>query len=390
MKIAILSDLHFGFGVGTERETDAYEAAEEMMKKAMDCDVILIAGDMFDTRVPRTEDLVKSMQLLTWPMHADNDVRISGGVGKDADAIPLIKTEGIPVVAIHGTHERRTRGLLNPVEALEKAGFLIYLHCNGIVLEKGEERVCIQGLSGVPDQFAENVLDQWKPVPIDGCFNIFMLHQSMSPFMFATHLLPVERLPRGFDLYICGHMHDPQKTVYASAPFIIPGAPVITQITKESVNPAGLWIFDTESKQSNIIPLESHRKAYYREIDSQTGFEGIESEISRILTNHQGKKPLIRFKITGKERDLPLDEIKTRFQDEAIVSFRKATEGERIEAKSIEEHKLSVQELGKKLLDENLGEAKLDPRVFEHVFELMEEGRMDDVMDYLRKSLHSL
>ncbi len=70
MKIAILSDLHFGFGAGTERETDAYDAAEEMIRKSLNCDVILIAGDMFDTRVPRTEDLVRSMQFLAWPMHA--------------------------------------------------------------------------------------------------------------------------------------------------------------------------------------------------------------------------------------------------------------------------------------------------------------------------------
>lgn len=386
MKIAILSDLHFGFGAGTERETDAYDAAEEMIRRSLDCDIILIAGDIFDTRVPRTEDLVKSIQLLTRPMHAYNDVRISRGVGKDADAIPLIKSEGIPVVAIHGTHERRTKGLLNPVEALEKAGFLVYLHCNGVVLQKGEERVCIQGLSGVPDQFAENVLDQWNPRPIEGCVNVFMLHQSMSPFMFAPHLLPIERLPRGFDLYICGHMHDPKKSVYAGAPFIIPGAPVITQITKESVNPAGLWIFDTSTRETEFLPIDNHRKAYYMDIDAgTTGKDSIEDRIKEIIMNDHRKSPLIRIRLTGKDKDLPLDEIRTKFQGDALVSFRKATEDEEIQAKTIEEHRLSVYEFGKKLLDENLRGASLDPKTFEHIFGLLEEGRIDDVLDFMRK-----
>ncbi|MFC2144009.1 hypothetical protein ACFLQO_01460, partial [Candidatus Aenigmatarchaeota archaeon] len=98
-----------------------------------------------------------------------------------------------------------------------------------------------------------------------------------------------------------------------------------------------------------------------------------------------GKKPIIRIKLTGKEKELPLENIKTMFQDRALVSFKKATDDEHIQAKTIEEHKLSVQELGKKLLEDNLREAKLDPRIFEDVFELILENKSDEVIELLRK-----
>ncbi len=385
MKISVVSDFHLGFGIGTEREEDAFEAAKEAIEKSLDSDAILIAGDMFDTRVPSTEVFVRAMQLLTKPMHSENGVRISKGINKKVEDIPLIKSEGIPVVAIHGTHERRVKGLMNPVEALERAGFLIYLHCNGVILEKNGERVCIQGMSGVPDQFSAGVLEQWNPKPVENCFNIFMFHQSLSPFMYAPHLLPVEKVPGGFDLYICGHMHEPKKSVYRESPFIIPGSLVTTQITKESMKPMGFWSFETESRKSEFRVIENQRKIYYIVMDTgNLERNDIENEIGKILETRHKKKPIVRIKLKGKEKNLPLDEIKSRFVDKAIVSFRKETEEENIQAKTLEEHRLSVQELGKKLLYENLRELKLNPKTFEHVFELLLENKIDEVMDLLK------
>jgi DNA repair exonuclease SbcCD nuclease subunit len=388
MKISILSDFHLGFAAGTERESDAYEAVLEILEKSLDSDAIIIAGDMFDTRIPTTEVFVEAMQLLARPMKRGNGVRISGGIGKDAGNIPLLKS-GIPVIAIHGTHERRVRGLLNPVEALERAGFLVYLHCNGVILEKpgeAKEGVCIQGMSGVPDRFSAGVLEHWDPKPAEGCFNILMLHQSLSPFMYAPHMLPVESLPPGFDLYICGHMHEPKKSVYSGSPFIIPGSSVVTQITRESVNPRGFWLFDTKTREAEFRTIENQRSIYYVTLDAgETGREDIEREITGILKSPHGKKPVIRVKLTGRDSGLRLDGITEKFGDRALISFRKDTEDD-TPVKSLEERRLSVQELGKTLLEENLREAKLDPGTFERVFELLLENKTGEVLEILGKS----
>ena len=152
MKISIISDLHLGYGQNTERENDSFEAFQEAVEKSLDCDVILLGGDMFDMKIPNTEVFTSAIGILKKTLEKENGIRIIGGVNKNTDEFPLIK-QGIPVIGIAGNHERRVKGLLNPVEALEKAGFLIYLHCNAIVLEKAGEKIAVHGMSSVPDQF---------------------------------------------------------------------------------------------------------------------------------------------------------------------------------------------------------------------------------------------
>ncbi len=48
MKIAVLSDVHLGYGKGTNRGEDSFRAFSEVIKKSMDADLILMAGDLFD------------------------------------------------------------------------------------------------------------------------------------------------------------------------------------------------------------------------------------------------------------------------------------------------------------------------------------------------------
>ena len=61
-------------------------------------------------------------------------------------------------------------------------------------------------------------------------------------------------------------------------------------------------------------------------------------------------------------------------------------EKEKFEVKTLEEHRLSVQELGRKLLIENLKEMKLDPKLFENVFELLSEDKIDKALKLLRET----
>src|SRR4030042_954051 len=204
MRIAFISDLHFGFGRGTERAEDCWEAAEEAFEKAKDCDLIVLPGDIFDERIPRPEDWAK--------------------------ALKIFSRNKVPVVAIHGTHERRGRGLLNCVQGLEHAGFLKHVHCDSATYEFGGEKVTVYGMSGVPEAYAKEVLSTWNPKPTEG-FNIFMLHQSIHPYIYnpvEPPSLKLEDLPEGFDLYVSGHIHWREKTEVKGSPFIIPGSTVTT------------------------------------------------------------------------------------------------------------------------------------------------------------------
>jgi len=278
-----------------------------------------VAGDIFDTRTPTTETLIRAMQLFMRTNFWEGGARVSEGIGKDLSGYSPLNLTGVPIIAIHGTHERRAKGLMNPVEGLEKAGFVIYLHCNGIVLEKKKERVAVQGLSGVPDQYAESVLSEWDPQPIQGAFNIFMLHQSVAPFLYADRTMELESLPKGFDLYVAGHMHEPQTSEHAKAPLLIPGSTIQTQLNKESVQTRGFWILDTQTRELEFRELGSQRKVYYRAFENPSPGE-IETEIERILEEAHEKKPVIRIRLTGKE--IELSAVQEKFQDQAILSFK--------------------------------------------------------------------
>jgi DNA repair exonuclease SbcCD nuclease subunit len=385
MKIAILSDFHFGFGAGTEREEDPYEAVKEALEKAKDSDLILLGGDIFDNRNPNAETLTRAMELLLGPLLGKSEAKLVRGAGKDIGKVSRIALMGIPVVAIHGTHERRTKGLLNPVEALEKAGFLIYLHCNSVIFGKNGEKVAVSGMSGVPDQYAESVLKNWNPKPFEGCFNILILHQSISEFLYAPHTLDLKALPKGFDLYVDGHVHEARKAEYSGRPFLLTGSLIPTQLREESARPKGFWTFETSTGGTSWVPLDNQRKVYYRAFESPD-FETIERELKKILGEEQSKKPIVRINMKGKVKDTLTNEIESRFGGKAILSFRKETRREEIPARTMEEHKLSVEEMGRKFLLENLEKSGLDPEFFEDVFDLLAEGRTEDVTERMLKA----
>jgi DNA repair exonuclease SbcCD nuclease subunit len=403
MRIAILSDFHFGFGAGSERAEDCYDAFREAVEKALGCDLMIFAGDMFDTRNPDAETLARAMELMVPALLRQNDIRLLQGIGKDASKVSEIAVMGIPIVAIHGTHERRTKGFLNPVEALEKAGFLVYLHCNGVIFEKEGERVAIQGMSGVPDQYADGVLSNWNPAPEHGCFNIFVLHQSITEFLYAEHTLDLNKLPKGFDLYVNGHIHEAKESEYDGKPFILTGSLIPTQIKEGSEAPKGFYIaetsvrdlagetpdakkvFDKKGVRIYWLPLERQRKVYARTFENPT-MEGIEKEIDAVLAKEHEKNPIVRIDLKGKFSETLAKEIEVKFGSRAILSLKKAAEKGELPRRTLEEHKLSVEETGRKIMLENLKKAGLNQKLFENLFELLVEGKTDETIDLLTKA----
>lgn len=382
MKISVISDIHLGFGYNTERYEDAFNAFEEALQKSLDCDIIILGGDIFDSRVPKIEVLTRGMELLIKPLLKDSKIEIKG-LNKDISELPRIRN-GLPVIAIYGNHDRRVKGLLNPVEALEKSGFLTLLHCNGVILENGEEKISIQGLSGIPDQYAEGVLSEWGPKPIEGCFNIFLTHQNISPFVYAPNMLPLEKLPKGFDLYINGHIHDHKKTEYEGKPLIIPGSLLPTQINKDLCHSGfcKLEIKNNKLEKADFLELDSQRKIYYLELNNPS-LNDIEESINNILKHKHDIKPIIRIKLEG--RHLPLKQIISGFEEKAMISFKTSLKSDEIDAKSLQERSESVAEISRSLLSENLDRFKLDKKAFEDIFELLNNKKIKEAEALLDK-----
>jgi len=376
MRVAILSDSHLGFGHGSERYDDPFNAFSEALEKAKGCDLVLIAGDIFDNKNPTTETLSNAMEALLGLRFSGNGATLATTIGRDIATLSPASTMGLPILALHGNHERRAKGLVNPVHALEKAGLLIHLHCNGIVFKRGDECIAVQGMSSVPEQYAEETMKQWNPKPVPGALNILMVHQIFSELYQTPESIPVSMLPRGFDVYVDGDVHKPMRAECNGKPFIVAGSLVPTQQTKDETEPKGIWILDTGMGEIQFLPLEDQRRFYFLEYP-EPDRQAMERDIEHILTKPHEKKPAIRIK-TGHAFEWSSD-LEMKYSANALLSFRSG-ESKRLEGVSLIEHIASVEETAAKLLHANLEKAGLPQKAMEHAFELLAEGRGDDAL----------
>ncbi|MDO8625420.1 MAG: metallophosphoesterase, partial [Candidatus Diapherotrites archaeon] len=184
MRIGIFSDCHFGFAEGQERASDALDMAVQAMQGVLEkgVDAVLLAGDLFDTNEPSPEAFAQAFECFGFAAKKVNPGTSATKVSRDSTK-RVFDFMGVPLLSIHGTHEHRPKGLVNALEVLETAGALVHIHANAVVLKSGDEQVVVQGLSGVPEKVAKEVLMQWNPKPIMGAFNILVLHQSFSEFL---------------------------------------------------------------------------------------------------------------------------------------------------------------------------------------------------------------
>lgn len=367
MKILLMSDTHLGFS----RTEDAFQTFEEGVERGLEMDAILLAGDVFDVRIPTTETFARAMRILARTRRGSG-ARIADAVRKDLVHEP----QGIPVVAISGNHERRVKGLLNPVEALEHGGFLTHLHCNAVVLEKDGERVAVHGLSAVPHQYLAEVLKEWNPQPLPGCYNILVFHQNLEGFVRAPETLPRTSLPAGFDLYICGDIHEQHRSTVHGKPLILPGSTVATQVNKDACNPRTWVQIDTRAATTSFIPFTRQRAIYYEEPASR---EEADQRVAAILAQVHTFPPIIKIKAA-----FPPDGLEEKYGDRALLMIARDQE---VQAVSIEQQALSAQVSGRDLLEKHLRARSLEPRVFHDVFELLANKQQDAALELLRSSV---
>jgi len=399
MKLAVLSDFHFGFGYSPELENDSFENADEAMEKALDADLILILGDIFDSRLPKTSTWGNAIKVLVKPLTKESrGVKLIQST-KEMKEISKRTMNHLPVVALHGTHERKGKGETNAVEVMENAGLLIHLHCETVIFEKDGINVAIHGMSGVPERFAKDVLQQWNPQPVKGCYNILLLHQSIEPFVYSPLEPPsisVSNLPKGFDLIIDGHIHGHNQIKLGESTLLLPGSTIVTQFEKsEDEVEKGIYFVDLgEEMKIDFVPLEKNRKFFYEEVLLQDGSakEQIERRITEILNSNFQKLPIIRIKIYGKEAevlDQDLKDLSRRYSDKAILIFAKELESPEITKKveflrAMREQKLSVEEMGLELLRKNLDEFGFSSSFdYENVFKLLSDGEVDKTFNIL-------
>jgi len=351
MKILISGDLHLGFGSKSERERDSYLALEKVLRiaKEEDCKFVVLAGDIFDVRIPKPE---------TW--------------AAILNFLKELKNEGRECIAIYGNHERRGGNLINPLQSLAKADLIKLLHCNHYIAK--EYNLAFFGMSYVPDKYAIDVLREWSPKPLEGYYNILILHQNIFPFMYSELeevSLKLEDLPKGFDLVVNGHVHYRVEKRFDNFTFIIPGSLIPTQLNKKEAEiKKGCYILDLEKKELLFREVEV-RRFFYEEVES---LAELEEKLSRILeiSEKDGEKPIVKIVVKG-IRSFDLNLIEQRYREKVILHFKKEFE-RRIEKthKEICQKRVSIEERIKEILNRNISLKKID--IFEFIDALSQEN----------------
>ncbi|MFH8080497.1 MAG: DNA repair exonuclease [Candidatus Aenigmatarchaeota archaeon] len=397
MKISIFSDLHLGFALNTPLENDSFEQARQAMEQSLDSDLIIVCGDIFDNRFPKPDILTRAVQIFSIPSTVKTETRLFESIKKNV----VKQHEGIPVIALHGTHERVGREQYNAVQLLESAGLLYHLHKNGLIFEKNGIKVAIQGMSGVPERYASQILEEWSPQPKEGCYNILLLHQNIVPFIYSPaepSTLTIDSLPEGFDLIINGHIHSSRFEKIGDKKIILAGSTIVTQAKKEEQAEKGIYKLLLPEEKVEFEPIKGQRKFIYEEIEIKEE-RSIGEQIKEVIEKHRGnyqKKPLFKIKLKYNRLlsvDKDMKNIIDEYSNEFIIKYSKELTGEFLEKKvqilrEARESKISIEELGIKILEENIRKVGFDDKIdFLQLYSYMSGGDLEKAKKLILEGL---
>ncbi|MGC8568235.1 MAG: metallophosphoesterase family protein [Candidatus Micrarchaeia archaeon] len=322
MKIAIVSDTHFGYERFYE---DAFIQAETAFEEANKlADAIIIPGDIFDKKNPRPEVLGRAFSIFRKLDEFEWNAKI-------IDYKPMENGKNIyitkPIVAIPGTHERLAVGKENAVGLLSIAGLVADTSEAFTIISKGSEKVAIYGIGGISEDMIKEKIKELNPVPLPGMFNILVFHQSIYELMpFSSDFLSKEELPKGFDLYIDGHIHNRISDTVHNKPFLISGSTVLTQLKESEQEDKGFYIFDTESKTYEFHYINSRKFKVIRIIledaDPSEVVNKLEAEIS---TSISSQMPILKVYLQGSIKsgfdaiDIPISSVIKKFSEKAYI-----------------------------------------------------------------------
>lgn len=364
MRIAIISDTHFGY---TRFEEDTFKQAEcAFLDAAEKADLILYAGDVFDSKIPKLETINR--------------------------AVEILKKVNKTIYAIHGNHERRSKGMVNAPQLLATMGALRYIHNEIAQFEKDQERIMIFGLGNMPEEYIKTAINRLvERSNIDkGVTNLLVIHQSIREFILGGEGLTVEELEDlPFDVVINGHIH--QTLIKMNGRLLIPGSTVLTQLRKDESVAKGYLLYDTKTKTVEIVPISS-RPFFYEELvfNNEKASEAKQLTEAKIVElMNKAEKPIIKIKIKGNvEGDLNLSStllsgLEDVYIDNELAGACLKEKLERI--KNLKGETANIKDRGEKLFIEKSREKIniFEPReMFDHLL-----SSSDEAFDYLMERI---
>ncbi|MFA5077414.1 MAG: metallophosphoesterase, partial [Candidatus Micrarchaeia archaeon] len=321
-------------------------------------DAIIVAGDVFDTKIPKLETLKRAADMFS---------------GRKK-----------PIFIIHGNHERRSRDMTNPVQLLSKLAGVKYVHAGTEIIEAGGERVSITCMGSVPEDVAREALKKVLALPVPGAdFRILMIHQSIKELVYGgeDELSLDDLRDLEFDLIVDGHIHKYHSEL--DGKLLIPGSTVITQLRNDEQGERGYILYDTGKKEHTFQPIAS-RLFFYSEVALENA--ALEDAKNSVLERIQGLREdhegaIVKVRITGTLKhglsagDFSISCPEGVFVQNALDSESAADKIKKLREKS--EDGVSVREAALKRLAQKVrGKVAFDPvEMFEKLAESADAGQ---------------
>ncbi len=267
--VAHVADAHLGHALRglSAREEAVYETFERLIEAVEEHspDVVLIAGDLFEHHRPKPRAMRLALETLD----------------------ELRKGASARIVAVSGNHEIvQRRGFESPLRVLEAAGVLDHLiGGDSLTLDVGGIRVHIAGHHWLrPDQLKELLPKRLRPDP-EADVNVALLHLALEGTLPSPReTLGPNAIPRGFDYYALGHVHEPDlRLELHGSPACYPGSPEPRTFKEAEKRKRGFMLveFDGDDPNVTFVPVEWSRTIAVVKIENASRWrEEIASEVA--------------------------------------------------------------------------------------------------------------
>ena len=284
MRFAHLSDSHLGFKqFGLDgREQDFYEVFKKTIDKIIELDVdfVIHSGDLFDSSTPSTNTLLVFQKELI-----------------------KLTNAGIPFYVIAGNHDSQSKtNSMPPILLFEELGLKI-ISTNRKYVENDVLICGLQHLKKSKKKGLKTYLDIFSDIAKDYEKSILVLHQGIDKVLpEGAYELELDEIPKNFNYYAFGHIHDYFEQDYGKGKLVYPGSMEMHNAGdagKESIK--GFCVVDLSSEEPDIerVYIELPRKYFREEINYENFNEKLNNLAEKL--KQEDKKPLLDLQIIGGE-----------------------------------------------------------------------------------------
>ena len=357
MKFAHLADCHIGSWRDPKLKDISTIAFQKAIDKCMEenVDFILISGDLFNTSLPRIDNLKKVVSILK-----------------------QLKDKNIPVYIIPGSHDYSPSGK-TMLDVLEQAGLFVNV-------VKGEEidgklklsftidqktGAKITGMLGkrysLEKEYYKNLI--LENLEQEQGYKIFMLHSGIDELKPEDQqniiTQPISLLPKNFNYYAAGHVHIVKETKIDGYGLIVYPGPLFPNSFSEleKLGTGGFYIVEDDKPTWHSIQVYNVHKII---MDcSQKNTEQVYDEIINEIKDKEFNNTIVLIRLSGslesgKPHDIDFKDIFQKIYDKSAHFVMKNTNA--LTTKEFEEIKIdtkSTEDAEAAIIKEHLGQIKV-------------------------------